>query len=221
MSYFFVKVKIPKEHLQPGDKPWMPTLIVFQTTFDLKGIAVFSSWLLAEEFSAKMSEIASFEREIVQLGDAGMPLSEFTEGVINATRSMKKAMVDTPIYVDPPDPFCKGLSVSYNNLQRFMRRAMRDELNAMCEHLTFDQYNGFTIVLHRRRNDGFFGCSAFRGVFTDAEAISSAIEDARGTTEEKYAISTEFYPLHETAPMMVKAAIDEIISQEPKKKIII
>jgi hypothetical protein len=223
VSYFFVKVNLPEGECVPGRLPWMPTLIVFESDAALKGVAVFTSWANAHDFSSMMAQVLppTFTTEIIQLGDAGMPLTEFTEGLINATNSMRNALVSTPVYVDPPDLFCKGISVTYNSVQRFMRRAMRDQLDAMCEHLSFDEYNGFTIALHKRKADGYFGCTCFRGRFTDAERMNTAIEDAQGTTLEKYHISTEFFPLRETAPMMARAAIDQIAGMEPKKKIIV
>ncbi len=221
--YYFVKVNIPKDGQVAGRLPWMPTLILFESDQSLKGIGVFSEWTKAEDFRAMLGSMFSgnFEMETVTLGEKGMPLSEFTEGVVNAVRSMYKAMVDTPVYVDPPDPFCKGLDVSYNNIQRFMRRAMREELEAMCDHLGFEQYSGFTIATHKRKVDDFYGCTAFRGAFTDSETMATAIEDARGTTLEKYHISTEFYPLVETAEMMAKKAVDEFSTPDTKKKIIV
>ena len=216
-QYFFVKVKIPAEHLQKGDLPWMPTLIVYKADFDVKGIAVFTSWLKAEEFSAKMSELVSFDREIVEIGDAGMPLTEFLEGVINATRSMTKAMTETPVYVDPPDAHCKDIAVSYNSVQKFMRRALADQIKSMVDHLGFEDYEGFTIALHKRKADSYHGCTAFRGKFDDFEALGSAIEDAVGTTLEKYVITTDYYPLIDTAIMIAKKMIDDSSKPPPKR----
>lgn len=220
MPYFFVKVNLPRRVLGNGDLPWMPTIISFEADGALKGIAVFTSWLKAEEFKAQMfftpeSEITP---EIVQLGgEGGMPLTEFVSGVTNATRHIRRTYLETPIYIDPPDAYCKMVdAVSHSNLQRFLRRAMRDELESMCEHVSFEEYNGFTIILHERRVDKYYGCSAFRGKFDNAEAMATAIEDARGTTLEKYDLSTDFYPLHETAEMNIKALIDSVVGPEKK-----
>lgn len=216
MSYYFVKVHLPREALNSGDLAWMPTLIVFESDGALKGIAVFTTWLKAEEFKAMMN--LSLESEIVELGGDGMPLTEFVSGVTNATRHIKKTYLETPVYIDPPDPYCKTVgAVSHSNLQRFLRRAMKDELEAMCEHVSFEEYNGFTIILHQRRIDQYYGCSAFRGKFDSAEAMVTAIEDARGTTLEKYDISTEFYPLCDTAEMNAKALIDQLVGPEQRK----
>ncbi len=159
----------------------------------------------------------SLETEIVELGEAGMSLSEFVDGVTNATRRLTRTFLETPVYVDPPDVHCKSIdAVTHSNLQRFLRRCLKDELEAMCEHISFEQYNGFTVALHRRKVDDYYGCSAFRGNFTSAEDLSTAIEDARGTTLEKDIISTEFYPLPDTAELNARALINELLAEKKK-----
>ena len=72
MDYFFVKVNLPKSEHVSGRLPWMPTMIVYESDGELKGIGVFTSWLKASDFASAISHMftdAAFTTEVIPFID--------------------------------------------------------------------------------------------------------------------------------------------------------
>lgn len=136
-EYYFVKILIPEsapiaQDLAPADR-WMPSLIFYESDYDIKGVAMFSTWLAADNFRGETSSVCTYETEVCRIGGDGMPLSDYFDGVKRAMRSFQKALIETPIYVDPPDIYCKGATVSFNSFQKWALRCMKDEIETLAE----------------------------------------------------------------------------------------
>lgn len=182
-----------------ADKTCCPAMVMYQADHSFKGVALFSSELSAEAFIFKLHESGMTLRASPTLL-SGDTVRAFA-GNLMRYASPEKVLKELPVYLDPPDTYCKDASIRplFSNLERFFLRYMQSEVPWQYRTAAILQREKFTLIILQSEaaEDQYVG-QAIRGHFLTREEISIASEDVIGTSEEK----TSYY----RTPLCAQAA---------------
>ena len=190
--WWFVRIVVKPRRDGP-DPGWRPTMIFFECDDDVKGVALFTSRVKAEEFAGRMA--MTLPHDVAELGGESVraTVKDYVLALVSHIGTSKKALA-MPVYVDPPDDYCKGkVSPTFKSLERFFLKHKQCEVPYEYDLVGFGMHKGYTIMLLKHANGASFVAQTMKGEFTDRESMSIACEDAIGTTDERH--------YNRTAPM--------------------
>lgn len=185
-KFWLTKTELPPEYAQQGGKIlWRPSFVFFLADYSTKGYAFFTTRDNADGYRLlleALDEYHTYPVTVEQFDD----IPGYAACVTEHIRSANKAYKDVPVYIDPPNLYCKGVKTSYASLQKFLYKNFQEQMPYGHEVVGFTHQRGCTIQLLRDKASNKFTAVCMRGVFQDRATISAAIEDAIGTTDEVY-----------------------------------
>jgi len=167
---------------------WLPSMVFYECDHMPKGLALFTSWLAAQPAKANHEAGSKLPCEIKVLG-ADVAARDYYNALLAYLGDHKKAL-QFPVYVDVPDSYAKGLYPKYPTLERFLLRHFQKDIPWDMAFVRCEKYYGCTVCLLKSA-DGKFMAVTMKGDHHDRAAISAAIEDAMGTTEQRYYTRTK------------------------------
>lgn len=179
-QFYFLKTELPPDC--GAQILWRPSLVFFQADWSTKGYAFFTTRENAEGYRLELEKNQSLPVTVEMLED----IPTYMACVVEHIRAANKAYKSVPVYIDPPNLFCKGIATSFNSLEKFLYKNFQNEIPWAHDVVSFTHHRGCTIELLRDRFTGQYTSLTARGVFHDRPAISAAIEDAFMTTEQMY-----------------------------------
>ena len=208
--WWFVQVILPAQGRPKGDPGWRPSMVFFSADESVKGMAVFTSWAAAEEFKAAIP--TKLQTEIIELGSA-MPIKTWYQVALGCVGN-HKALLHTPVYVDPIDSYGKDHRPAFATLERWFLRHWQNEVPWDFDVDEMVAYGGCTICVMRHAQTGLFVAVTMKGAYETRESIANAIEDAYGTTEWRYYTRTNGSNRKEDAIVQAQRFVDHIQMRE-------
>lgn len=213
-AWWFIKVETGAAATPPVPV-WCPSLIFYEIDTSPKGLALFTSREAAQQFSDGLHDLCHIDRSIVRLGRDGVSAADYVRAVAqHLPHGEKVALGELPVYVDPPDCWCKQEKVAFKNLARFFWRHMQEDVPWDCEPVDWYEYRGCTICVMRDAKKGCFVAKTAKGVHSTPYDMGVAIEDAIGTTEEKLCVVVDGYGSDERALDGARLQLDKALGPE-------
>lgn len=174
-SFYILKVILPKGY--PAKVPWRPAFVQFQTDADIKGVALFTSWLAADNFKNANVEACSLDMVIEEFD-----VESFFKAMIEHF-GLAKAYKEVAVYIDPTDPYCKGKSVDFASVEKFLLKHGPPDLPWTHEIVGFGEHKGFTLMNTRETASNQYVTMAMKGSFKDRAEFADAVDAVAGTNE--------------------------------------
>ena len=188
MPYWSVVLKAPQDQRSKIKLEYLPGMIFFKSDGDVKGIAVFSSQDAAQGFREQISAMTTLEVLCTPLK---------TAEDVNAWSAMlmaylgPKKVKELPIYLDPPDAYCKGVNVprEHKSLRTFISRCMPDLDPMAGDVVAFKPMAGSQVVVCRDKATKKYAALVHIGgapdQFESGAAMVHEYLDSVGTTDER------------------------------------
>lgn len=197
-------------------KGWRPAIIFFQSDNTMKGLALFDSRTNADAFRVHLQSLVSCDLEVVQLGSEACTVGAYIDAVMRCGMSEAAALSRFPVYVNPTDCYCKNVNPEYSSLRKFIIASMTSSALSGVAWVTpmakIENYNGFTFCVIEAaepgKKDSKYYVVGIKGTYSNREELVVAIDDAEGTTDDRYKIVFGLCPSVDDACIQARKVID-------------
>jgi len=186
-NFYLVKVVFPPNNQMKI--PWRPAFVFFESDYSVKGIPVFTSHDNADYYRMMIQEKSDQVIETSCFGELSELLFVLHEHFEN---NSTKVMQEIPIYIDPTNIFCKGVTPDFKNIHKFLTENMPNEIPWAYELAGVFEMDGYSCMTIKDPENGQFMCAGVKGYFETREAIYDTLLTRSGTTEEIGCHQTRF-----------------------------
>lgn len=187
MSFWSVVLKLPKDPKAKIVLEYAPATIFFESDDDIKGIAVFSDQDAAQSFRQQIAAMVTMEVICMPLHS----VEDVRAWCDLLLKYLGPKKYDTlPIYLDPPDQYCKGVSIprDLKNIWTFITAKMPEEMHPLGGDIVgFEMCHNCGVVILRNQETGQYGALAHLDAGTihsgGLEMLNEYME-SKGTTSE-------------------------------------